>query len=61
MSVPGPRSTWFDQVLSDLSREQAGQLVALEDADVIAAFSSGSVLGTLYAIEKTVPVFADRF
>lgn len=50
-----------DRVLNQLPSAKAGRLVVLEDADVIAAFSSGSVLGTLYAIEKTVPVFADRF
>lgn len=48
-----------DRVLNQLPSAKAGHLVVLEDLDMINAFSSGSVLGTLYAIEKTVPLFAD--
>jgi iron complex transport system substrate-binding protein len=48
-----------DRVLNQLPSAKAGHLVVLEDLNMINAFSSGSVLGTLYAIEKTVPLFAD--
>jgi iron complex transport system substrate-binding protein len=48
-----------DRVLNQLPSAKAGHLVVLEDVDMINAFSSGSVLGTLYAIEHTVPLFAD--
>ncbi len=48
-----------DRVLNQLPSAKAGHLVVLEDQDLISAFSSGSVLGTLYAIEHTLPVFAD--
>ena len=47
-----------DPVLNQLPSAKAGHLVVLEDLNMINAFSSGSVLGTLYAIEKTVPLFA---
>lgn len=48
-----------DRVLNQLPSAKAGHLVVLEDVNMINAFSSGSVLGTLYAIEHTVPLFAD--
>jgi iron complex transport system substrate-binding protein len=48
-----------DRVLNQLPSAKAGHLVVLEDQDLINAFSSGSVLGTLYAIEHTIPLFAD--
>lgn len=48
-----------DRVLNQLPSAKAGHLVVLEDHDLISAFSSGSVLGTLYAIDHTVPLFAD--
>ncbi|MBB4905290.1 iron-siderophore ABC transporter substrate-binding protein [Actinophytocola algeriensis] len=48
-----------DRVLNQLPSAKAGHLVVLEDLNMINAFSSGSVLGTLYAIENTVPLFAD--
>jgi iron complex transport system substrate-binding protein len=48
-----------DRVLNQLPSAKAGHLVVLEDMNMINAFSSGSVLGTLYAIENTVPLFAE--
>lgn len=47
-----------DRVLNQLPSATAGHLVVLEDQDLIAAFSSGSVLGTLHAIDNAVPLFA---
>jgi iron complex transport system substrate-binding protein len=32
--------------------------VVLDDVQLVNAFSSGSALGTLYALENTVPLFA---
>jgi iron complex transport system substrate-binding protein len=37
---------------------QAGHGVVLEDQTLVNAFSSGSVLGTQYALENAVPLFA---
>ncbi len=48
-----------DRVLNQLPSAKAGHLVVLENQDLISAFSSGSALGTLYAIDNTLPVFAD--
>lgn len=38
---------------------QQGHAVVLDDEMLVSAFSSGSALGTLYALAKTVPLFAD--
>src|SRR3954454_21890077 len=38
---------------------QAGHAVVMEDQTLVNAFSSGSVLGTRYALENAVPLFAD--
>ena len=43
---------------STLGSVQQGQAIVLDDETLVSAFSSGSVLGTLYALEKTVPMFA---
>lgn len=48
-----------DRVLNQLPSAKAGHMVVLDDLNMINAFSSGSVLGTLYAIEHTVPLFAE--
>ncbi|MGY1685211.1 iron-siderophore ABC transporter substrate-binding protein [Geodermatophilus sp. SYSU D00867] len=37
---------------------QQGNAVVLEDETLVSAFSSGSVLGTRYALENAVPLFA---
>jgi iron complex transport system substrate-binding protein len=37
---------------------QAGHAVVLDDPTLVSAFSSGSVLGTRYALENAVPLFA---
>ena len=37
---------------------QQGHAVVLDDEMLVNAFSSGSALGTLYALENTVPLFA---
>jgi iron complex transport system substrate-binding protein len=42
-----------------LTSVQAGHAVVLEDQALVSAFSSGSALGIQYALEETVPVFAD--
>jgi len=38
---------------------QAGHAVVLDDETLVNAFSSGSVLGTGYALDDAVPLFAD--
>lgn len=48
-----------DRVLNQLPSAKAGHLVILDDPDLIAAFSSGSTLGTAHAIDNAVPLFAD--
>ncbi|GAB3430649.1 iron-siderophore ABC transporter substrate-binding protein [Actinophytocola sediminis] len=48
-----------DRVLNQLPSATAGRLVILDDPALANAFSSGSALGTLYAVEKAVPLFAD--
>jgi len=47
-----------DRVLNQIPSALAGHLVILDDLDLINAFSSGSTLGTLYAVENAVPLFA---
>ncbi|CCH29610.1 ABC transporter substrate-binding protein [Actinosynnema sp. NPDC047251] len=47
-----------DQVLNQLPAARAGHLLIMDDKTLVNAFSSGSTLGTLYAIEKAVPLFA---
>ena len=37
---------------------QQGHAVVMDDEQLVSAFSSGSALGTLYALENTVPLFA---
>jgi iron complex transport system substrate-binding protein len=41
-----------------LGSVQQGHAVVLDDDALVNAFSSGSALGTLYALENTVPLFA---
>jgi len=41
-----------------LGSVQQGHAVVLDDVQLVNAFSSGSALGTLYALENTVPLFA---
>jgi iron complex transport system substrate-binding protein len=41
-----------------LGSVQQGNAVVLDDETLVSAFSSGSALGTLYALEQTVPLFA---
>ncbi|MCT2586357.1 iron-siderophore ABC transporter substrate-binding protein [Actinophytocola gossypii] len=48
-----------DRVLNQLPSAKDGRLVILEDQDLITSFSSGSTLGTLYAIDNAVPLFAE--
>lgn len=48
-----------DRVLNQLPSATAGHLVILDDPELANAFSSGSTLGTLHAIENAVPLFAD--
>jgi len=47
-----------DKKLQSIPSAKAGHLLILEDTTLINAFSSGSTLGSLYAIEKAVPLFA---
>jgi len=47
-----------DQVLNQLPSAAAGHLVILADQTLVSAFSSGSVLGTRYAIDQAGPLFA---
>src|SRR5215218_5394636 len=42
-----------------LGSVQQGHAVVLDDVQLVNAFSSGSALGTLYALENTVPLFAE--
>ncbi|SNS04328.1 iron complex transport system substrate-binding protein [Geodermatophilus saharensis] len=42
-----------------LGSVQQGNAVVLEDQTLVSAFSSGSVLGTEYALEQAVPLFAE--
>ncbi|MEX5720592.1 iron-siderophore ABC transporter substrate-binding protein [Geodermatophilus maliterrae] len=42
-----------------LGSVQAGNALVLEDETLVSAFSSGSVLGTGYALENAVPLFAE--
>ncbi len=42
-----------------LGSVQQGHAVVLDDETLVSAFSSGSALGTLYALDETVPLFAD--
>jgi iron complex transport system substrate-binding protein len=41
-----------------LGSVQQGHAVVMDDELLVSAFSSGSALGTLYALENTVPLFA---
>jgi iron complex transport system substrate-binding protein len=41
-----------------LGSVQQGHAVVMDDEQLVSAFSSGSALGTLYALENTVPLFA---
>ncbi|RIJ71003.1 iron-siderophore ABC transporter substrate-binding protein [Nakamurella silvestris] len=47
-----------DKKLQSIPSAKAGHLLILEDTTLINAFSSGSTLGSLYAIDKAVPLFA---
>jgi iron complex transport system substrate-binding protein len=42
-----------------LGSVQQGHAVVLDDVQLVNAFSSGSALGTLWALENTVPLFAE--
>jgi iron complex transport system substrate-binding protein len=42
-----------------LSSVQQGHAVVMDDETLVTAFSSNSALGILYALENTVPLFAD--
>ncbi|WP_235926366.1 ABC transporter substrate-binding protein [Actinokineospora pegani] len=46
-----------DAILNQIPSAKAGHLLILDDLNITNAFSSGSPLGTEYAIEKTVPMF----
>ncbi|MGE3285528.1 MAG: hypothetical protein AB7J32_05415 [Pseudonocardia sp.] len=47
-----------DPVLNQIPAALAGHMLIMEDKTLIDAFSSGSTLGTQYAIERAVPLFA---
>lgn len=47
-----------DRVLNQIPAATAGHLLILDDKDLSLAFSSGSTLGTLHAIDNAVPLFA---
>jgi iron complex transport system substrate-binding protein len=49
-----------DPVLNQIPSAQAGHLLIMEDATLISAFSSGSTLGTKYAIDNAVPLIAAK-
>ncbi|WP_198943582.1 iron-siderophore ABC transporter substrate-binding protein [Actinokineospora bangkokensis] len=49
-----------DPILGSIPSAKAGHLLILEDKTLINAFSSGSTLGTLYAIDKATPMFAQQ-
>lgn len=49
-----------DPVLNQIPAAQAGHLLIMEDPTLINAFSSGSTLGTQYAIDNAVPLIAGR-
>ena len=46
-----------DKVLNQIPSAKAGHLLILDDTTLINAFSSGSTLGTIYAIDKAAPLF----
>ncbi|WP_424189059.1 iron-siderophore ABC transporter substrate-binding protein [Actinokineospora sp. G85] len=46
-----------DAILNQIPSAKAGHLLVLDDPNISNAFSSGSTLGTKYAIDKTVPMF----
>jgi iron complex transport system substrate-binding protein len=48
-----------DQVLNNIPSAKDGRLVLLDDKKLADAFSSGSTLGTSYAIKNAVPLFAE--
>lgn len=47
-----------DPVLNQIPSAREGHLLVMEDPTLISAFSSGSTLGTRYAIDHAVPLFA---
>ncbi|MCW0213054.1 MAG: iron-siderophore ABC transporter substrate-binding protein [Pseudonocardia sp.] len=49
-----------DPVLNQIPAARDGHLLIMEDATLISAFSSGSTLGTKYAIDNAVPLIAGR-
>jgi iron complex transport system substrate-binding protein len=49
-----------DPVLNQLPVAQAGHLLIIDDAALANAFSSGSTLGTKYAIDNAVPLMAQH-
>jgi iron complex transport system substrate-binding protein len=46
-----------DRILNQIPSAKAGHLLILDDTTLINAFSSGSTLGTLYAIDNAAPLF----
>lgn len=47
-----------DQILHQIPSAKAGHLVVLDDRTMLLAFSSGSTLGTAWAIDNATPLFA---
>lgn len=54
-----PAPVLEDPLVQQLPSAQAGRLVVLDDMTLLNAFSSGSALGTSYALDEAVPLFAD--
>ncbi|MEV4636572.1 ABC transporter substrate-binding protein [Actinoplanes sp. NPDC049548] len=48
-----------DAVLNSIPSAKAGRLLVIDDADLVNAFSTNSVLSTPYTIEKFVPMVKD--
>ncbi|MCA2215921.1 ABC transporter substrate-binding protein [Jidongwangia harbinensis] len=48
-----------DAVLNSIPSAKAGRLLIIDDADLVNAFSTNSVLSTPYTIEKFVPLVKD--
>jgi iron complex transport system substrate-binding protein len=48
-----------DTVLNSIPSAKAGRLLIIDDADLVNAFSTNSVLSTPYTIEKFVPMVKD--
>ncbi|MFI5491558.1 ABC transporter substrate-binding protein [Actinoplanes sp. NPDC051859] len=48
-----------DAILNSIPSAKAGRLLIVSDADLVNAFSTGSVLSTPYTIEKFIPMVKD--